>query len=113
MAYSGDIKTLALTKILDEKLKVSMVSRVLKINRRTIEYWLKIGANKLPKKIRPKDISAEKTQKIVEFVSQNPGLYLKEMEEKLGFSDTNIAYHLKKAGYRPKKSQIIPRKRRN
>ena len=105
MSYSSDIRKTIIRKVVDEKQKVSTVSRYFSINRHTIEEWIKIAKGLKILNKRPSDRSMEKTKLVVDFVNANPDMSLKEMERELGFSDTNIAYHLQKANYTLKKSR--------
>ena len=109
MIYSQGVRNIATKKVIDEKQTVASVSRFLGINRHTITNWVSIAKGVIIRTIRPRDRSSSKTKTITEFVDKNSDLTLKEMETKLGYSDTSIGYHLKKAKYTFKKTKVIQR----
>ena len=105
MAYSKDIRQIVLTKVQVQKQSILSVAKLLGIARHTIEDWVKIAKGSKILSVRPSDRSHTRTKLIVDYVNLNPDKSLLEMEIELGISDTNIAYHLKKAGYSFKKNK--------
>jgi transposase len=105
MGYAQQIRDIAIDKVLKQGLKMSVVARFIGADRHTVEDWIKMAKGNISRSVRPKDRSSDKTKVITDFVDKNSDMSLKEMEKELGFSDTNIAYHLKKAGYSLKKSR--------
>ena len=113
MIYSQDVRNIAAKKVVNEEQSISSVARFMGINRHTITNWVQIAKGLITRPVRLNDRSPEKTKEILEFVNKNPDLSLKEMEGKLGYSDTNIAYHLKKGGYSFKKNKSYTKKGTN
>ena len=107
MAYSKDIKQIVLKKVQVEKQSILSVAKLLGIARHTIEDWVKIAKGSRISSVRPSDRSPARTKLIVDYVDKNPDKSLLEMEVELGISDTNIGYHLKKAGYSFKKTKNL------
>lgn len=105
MHYTEQIREIAVNMVLQQKIKMTNVAKYIGANRHTVEDWVKIAKGLVTRKQRPSDRSFEKTKIITDFVDKHPDMSLLEMERELGFSDTNIAYHLNKAGYSLKKSR--------
>lgn len=111
MAYSTDLRQIAIAKVQDEKQSKSSVARFLCVNRHTVGQWINIARGLVIPKVRPSDRSSDKTKLITDYVDLNPDKSLLEMEVELGFSDTSIGYHLKKAGYSFKKNKKLTKKK--
>ena len=105
MYFTKQVRDISIHKVLIQKMKMSEVARFIGADRHTVEDWIKIDKGLKVRVVRPKDRSADKTKTITDFVDKNPDMSLLEMEKELGFSDTNIDYHLNKAGYSLKKSK--------
>jgi transposase len=105
MRFTEQIREISIRKVLDQGMKIVDVAKFIGADRHTVEDWIKIAKGVKVRIVRPKDRSQDKTKLIVDFVNKNPDMTLLEMESELGISDTNIAYHLKKAGYSLKKSK--------
>lgn len=114
MAYSADIKRLAMTMIYSKKYTYEHIHKTLLISERTIKNWVKLNKNNDLYTIKPRSNASRKIndEALRTYITQNPDAYLYEIAEHLGVSTSGVHDALKRLGISYKKNTNLQGTRR-
>lgn len=114
MAYSVDIKRLAMIMLTVDKLNLNQVCERLKIGLTTLIRWVKLNRNNTLYTIKPRICASRKINddSLRAYISQNPDAYLYEIAEHLDVSKSGVHDALKRLGISYKKNTNLQRTRR-
>jgi transposase len=114
MAYSADIKRLAIIMINVDKLNYEQVCERLKICLTTLTRWIKLNKKNDLYTIKPRSNASRKINDdaLRAYISQNPDSYLYEIAEHLGVSKSGIHKACERLKITYKKNTNLQRTRR-
>jgi transposase len=114
MAYSADIKRLAMKMVYVDRCTYEHVSEVLSIGFTTLKRWIKLNKSKSLYVIKPRSHASRKIDDVAlrGYVSANPDAYLSEIAAHLGVSTSGIYNACKRLKISYKKNTRVPREKR-
>lgn len=114
MAYSADIKRLAMIMITVDKYDYEHICKTLKIALTTLTRWIKLNKNNSLYTIKPRSNASRKINDdaLRAYIAQNPDAYLYEIAEHLNVSKNGIYQALKRLKITYKKNTNLQRTRR-
>jgi transposase len=114
MAYSADIKRLAMKMVYTDKCTYEHIHKTLLISEKTIKNWVKLNKNNALYTIKPRSNASRKINddSLRAYVLQNPDAYLYEIAEYLGVSTSGVHDALKRLNITYKKNTSLQGTRR-
>lgn len=114
MAYSADIKRLAMTMITVDKHDYEYICKTLKIALTTLTRWINLNKNNVLYNIKPRSNASRKINDdaLRAYIAQNPDAYLYEIAEHLSVSRNGVHQALKRLKISYKKNTNLQRTRR-
>ena len=106
MAYSLDLRKLAVSLVRDEGKSQVSVAEQLRIGVSSLKRWLK-REDLSPDKPGPRTAHTLDREQLKALVEQEPDAYLDEYAEKLGSKRSTVAYNLKVLQLKRKKKQAV------
>jgi transposase len=114
MAYSADMKRLAMIMIHVDKLNHEQVCNRLKICLTTLTRWIKLNENNVLYDIKPRSRASRKIddEALRTYIAKNPDAYLYEIADSLGVSKSGVHDALKRFKITYKKNTLLQREKR-
>jgi transposase len=115
MAYSSDIKRLAMAMVYGDKSTYEHVCKTLKIGFTTLKTWIKLNKNNNLYTKKPRSNASRKINDddLRAYIAKNTDAYLYEIAEHLGVSKSGIHKACRRLKISYKKNSVLQREKRN